>query len=90
MRKLLAIFLTTWAAVSMAQISGPIVDRPAFTALSETLANLAQQAKNSPFAPSEPWIERNPHMNKIVPSGAAGRNSAPTAGDVSVTAAISV
>jgi hypothetical protein len=66
-RKLLTIFFTLSASASMAQVSAPIAIAPAFTALSETLVNTAQQARNNPFLRQEPMIDRVLQSGKILP-----------------------
>jgi hypothetical protein len=72
MHKLLTIFLTLSSTVSMAQVSsqlsGPVSGKPAYTALSETLANTAQQARNNRFLQNQVQIDLGSRPGKIPPS----------------------
>jgi hypothetical protein len=54
MNKLVSLFLALTAGVSAAQVSGPVVNTPSFSALSDTLVNAAQQAQNSQFLREAP------------------------------------
>ncbi len=79
----------------MAQVSAPTAIAPAFVAISETLVNTAQQARNNPFLTQEPIFDRVLQTGKIPPqvsaNGQANRRAlaiaeapllAPSAGSV--------
>jgi hypothetical protein len=63
MRKLLLI-LSLGSTAAMAQVSGPIVDSPAFMALSDTMANIGQQAQTSAFLQRDFRPNRNHDVDK--------------------------
>ncbi len=63
MRKLLLI-LSLGSSAAMAQVSGPIVDSPAFMALSDTMANIGQQAQTSAFLQRDFRPSRNHDVDK--------------------------
>jgi hypothetical protein len=64
MRKLPLILLSLVTTASMAQVTGPIVDMPAFTALSDTMANIGQQAQTSAFLQRDFRPSRNHSVDK--------------------------
>ncbi len=77
MRKLLLV-LAWGSTAAVAQVTGPIVDTPAFTAVSETMANLAQQAQTSAFLQRDFRPNRNHDVDKSLLVLNADRTGAPS------------
>ncbi len=65
MRKLL-LALSLGSTAAFAQVSGPIVEEPAFMALSDTMANIGQQARTSAFLQRDFRPSRNHDVDKAV------------------------
>ncbi len=63
MRKLILI-LSLGSASAFAQVTGPIVDAPAFMALSDTMANISYQAQTSAFLQRDFRPNRNHDVDK--------------------------
>ncbi len=63
MRKLLLV-LGLGSTAAFAQVSGPIVDQPAFMALSDTMVNIGQQARTSAFLQRDFRPSRNHDVDK--------------------------
>jgi hypothetical protein len=77
MRKLLLI-LSLGSTAALAQVSGPIVDSPAFMALSDTMANIGQQAQTSAFLQRDFRPSRNHDVDKALLVLEASRQEAAT------------
>jgi hypothetical protein len=82
MRKLL-LTLSLSSTAAFAQVSGPIVDEPAFMALSDTMANISYQAQTSAFLQRDFRPNRNHDIDKSLLVLDASRELAPS---VSVSA----
>jgi hypothetical protein len=63
MRKLIGI-LGCFSTMAVAQVSGPLVTMPAFTGLSDTMANIAQQAQTSAYLQRDFRPNRNHDVDK--------------------------
>jgi len=63
MRKI-SLLLALGSTAAVAQVSGPMVSQPAFTGVSETLANIAQRGQTSAFQTREFRPSRNHDINK--------------------------
>jgi hypothetical protein len=77
MRKLLLI-LSLSSTAAVAQVSGPIVDAPAFMALSDTMANISYQAQTSAFLQRDFRPNRNHDIDKSLLILDASRQVAPS------------
>jgi hypothetical protein len=77
MRKLLLV-LSLGSTAALAQVSGPIVTTPAFTALSDTMANIGQQAQTSAFLQRDFRPNRNHDIDKNLLVLDASRIEAPS------------
>jgi hypothetical protein len=77
MRKLLLI-LSLSSTAAVAQVSGPIVDAPAFMALSDTMANISYQAQTSAFLQRDFRPNRNHDVDKSLLVLDASRQVAPS------------